>query len=38
MSDVYDIWFYPLQDWWRMVNERSNFISTGQMGNFLFTL
>ena len=36
MSDVYDIWLYPLQDWWRTVNEMSGFISTGQMGNFIF--
>ena len=28
MLDVYDIWFYPLQDWWRMVNEMSDFMST----------
>ena len=21
MSDVYDIWLYPLHDWWKMVNE-----------------
>ena len=36
MSDVYDIWLYPLQDWWKRVNEMSNFMSTGQMGNFIF--
>ena len=36
MSDVYDIWLYPLQDWWRTVNEMSDFMSTGQMGNFIF--
>ena len=26
--DVYDIWLYPLQDWWKTVNEISNFMST----------
>ena len=36
MSDVYDIWLYPLQDWWRTVNEMSDFMSTRQMGNFIF--
>ena len=36
VSDVYDIWLYPLQDWWRTVIEMSNFMSTGQMGNFIF--
>ena len=24
MSDVHDIWLYPLQDWWRTVNEMSD--------------
>ena len=32
MSDVYDIWLYPLQDWWRTVEE----MYTGQMGNLIF--
>ena len=36
MSYTSDIWLYPLQDWWRTVNEMSGFISTGQMGNFIF--
>ena len=36
MSDVYDIWLYPLQDWWKTVSEMSDFMSTGQMGNFIF--
>ena len=36
MSDVYEIWLYPLQDWWRTVNEMSDFMSTGQTGNFIF--
>ena len=36
MSDVYDIWLYPLQDLWRTVNEMSDFMPTGQMGNFIF--
>ena len=36
MSDVYDIWLYPLQDWWRTVNEMADFMSIGQMGNFIF--
>ena len=35
MLDVYDIWLYPLQDWWRTVNEMSDFMSTRQMGNFI---
>ena len=35
MSDVYDIWLYPLQDWWRAVNEM---MSTGrQMGKYHFS-
>ena len=38
MSNVYDIWLYPLQDWWRTVDEMSDFMSTGQMGNFIFRL
>ena len=38
MSDVYDIWLYPLQDWYKMVNEMSDFMYTGQMGNFIFHL
>ena len=36
MSDVYDIWLYPLQDWWSTANEMSNFMSIGQMGNLIF--
>ena len=36
MSDVYDIWLYPLQDRWRTVNEMSDFMYTGQMGNLIF--
>ena len=24
MLDVYDIWLYTLQDWWRTVNEMSD--------------
>ena len=36
MSYTSDIWLYPLQDWWRIVNEMSDFMSTGQMGNFIF--
>ena len=35
MSDVYDIWLYPLQDWCKMVNEISDFMSAGQMGNLI---
>ena len=38
MSDVYDIWLYPLQDWWRTINEMSDFMSTGQIGNLIFRL
>ena len=29
MSDMYDIWIYPLQDWWR-TDEMSSFMYTGQ--------
>ena len=36
MSDMYDIWLYPPLDWCKTVNEMSNFMSTGQMGNFIF--
>ena len=36
MSYTSNIWLYPLQDWWKTVNEMSNFMSTGQMGNFIF--
>ena len=36
MSYTSDIWLYPLQDWCKTVNEMSNFMSTGQMGNFIF--
>ena len=31
MSDMYDIWIYPQQDWWR-TDEMSSFIYTGQIG------
>ena len=27
---------YPLQDWWRTVNEMSNFLHTGEIGDFIF--
>ena len=36
MSYISDIWLYPLQDWWRTVNEMSNFLHTGEIGNFIF--
>ena len=36
MSYTSDIWLYPLQDWCKMVNEMSDFMSTGQMGNSIF--
>ena len=36
MSEVYDIWLYPLQDWWRTVKEMLDFMYKGQMGNFIF--
>ena len=36
MSYISDIWLYSLQDWWRTVNEMSNFMYTGQIGNFIF--
>ena len=36
MSDVYDIWLYSLQDWWRTVEEMLDFMYEGQMGNFIF--
>ena len=36
MSDMCDIWQYPLQGWWRTVNEMSNFMHKGEIGNFIF--
>ena len=36
MSYTSDIWLHPLQDWCKMVDEMSDFMSTGQMGNFIF--
>ena len=36
MSDSHDIWLYPLQDWWNTANKMSDFMPTGQMGNFIF--
>ena len=36
MLDVYDIWLYPLQDWYKTVNEMSDFMYKGQMENFIF--
>ena len=36
MSYISDIWLYPLQDWWRTVNEMSNLLHTGKIGNFIF--
>ena len=33
-----DLWLYPLQDWWKTVNEISNFMYTGEIGNFIFHL
>ena len=33
---LYEIWLYPLQDWWRTVNEMSNFLHTGKIGDFIF--
>ena len=36
MSDVYEIQLYPLQDWWKTVEEMLDFVYTGQMGNFIF--
>jgi len=24
MLDMYDIWHYPVQGWWRMINEMLN--------------
>ena len=35
MSDVHDIWLYPLQDQWSTVNEISDFMYTGQTRNFI---
>ena len=35
MSYISDLWLYPLQDWWRTVNEMSNFLHTGEIGNFI---
>jgi len=37
MSYISNIWLYPLQDWWRTVNEMSNFLHTGEIGNFDFS-
>ena len=34
MSDVYDIWLYPLQDRWRTVNEMSDFMYIGHRVHF----
>ena len=31
-----DIWLYPPQDWWRTVNEMSNFMYTEHIGNLIF--
>ena len=36
MSDMYDIWLYPLQDWWKPVNKISNFMYTREIENFIF--
>ena len=36
ISEVYDIWLYPLQNLWRTVNEMSDFMHIGQIGNFIF--
>ena len=36
MSYTSGICLYPLQDWWKTVNEMSNFLYTGQIGNFIF--
>ena len=33
---MYDIWLYPLQGWWRTVNDVSDIMYTGQIGNFIF--
>ena len=33
-----DLWLYPLQDWWKTVNEISNFMYTGEIGNIIFRL
>ena len=35
MSDMYVIWLYPLQDWWETVEEISDCMYTGQMGNYI---
>ena len=36
MSDMYEIWLCPLQDWWKTVGEMLDFMYTGQMENFIF--
>ena len=36
MSYISDIWLYPLHDWWWTVNAMSDFMYTGQTGNFIF--
>jgi len=33
MSDMYDIWLYPVQDWWKPVKETLDFMYTGQIGH-----
>ena len=36
MSYTSGICLYPLQELWKTVNEMSNFLYTGQIGNFIF--
>ena len=36
MSYTSNIWLYPLHDWWRAINEMSNFMHSGEMGDFIF--
>ena len=35
MSDMYEIWLCPLQDWWKTVRKMLVFMYTGQMENFI---
>ena len=34
--DIFDIWLYSLQDWWRTVDGSVKLLATGKLGNFNF--
>ena len=38
MSDLYEIWLYPLHDWWKTVGKMLDFMYTGQMEISFFAL